>query len=63
MKNPMYFEIIGEIEGIEPIAIGGRIRDIMRLQRQFGPGRWRKLKEFVMVRLQRGNIRKAELHW
>jgi hypothetical protein len=40
MKNPMYFEIVGEIEGIESIAIGGRIRDIMRLQKQFGSARW-----------------------
>ena len=59
----MYFEIIGDIEGIEPVAIGGRIRDIMRLQRQFGSGRWRKLKGFAMVRLQSGRMRKAELHW
>jgi hypothetical protein len=49
-------------EPIETIAIGGRIHDIMRLQRQFGPGRWRKLKGFEMVRLQRGVMRKAELH-
>ena len=59
----MYFEIIGEIEDIEEIAAGGRIRDIMRLQRQYGPGRWRKLKGLAMVRLQSGKIRKAELHW
>ena len=59
----MSFEIIGEIEEIENIAIGGKIRDIMRLQKQFGPARWRKLKGFAMVRLQSGNIRKAELHW
>jgi hypothetical protein len=43
MKNPMHFEIIGEIEEIETIGIGGRLRDIMRLQS--------------------GNMRKAELHW
>lgn len=59
----MSFEIIGEIEEIDNIAIGGKIRDIMRLQKQFGPARWRKLKGFAMVRLQSGNIRKAELHW
>ena len=59
----MYFEIIGEIDEIEIIAIGGRIRDIMKLQKQFGPGRWRKLKGIGMVRLQSGNTRKAELHW
>jgi hypothetical protein len=40
----MYFEIVGEIRDIEVIAIGGNIDDIMRLRRQFGPGRWRKLK-------------------
>ena len=59
----MYFEIIAEIEKIEEIAAGGRIRDVMRIQKQFGSGRWRKLKGFAMVRLQSGKIRKAELHW
>ncbi len=58
----MLFEIIGEIEEIEPIAIGGRIRDIMRIQKQYGPGRWRKLKGFANVRIQSGTVRKAELH-
>ena len=59
----MYFEIIGEIEKIEEIAVGGRIRDIMRIQKQYGPGRWRKLKGSAMVRLQGGKIRKAEVPW
>ena len=59
----MYFEIIGEIENIEEIAAGGRIRDIMRIQKQYGPGRWRKLKGLAMVRLQSGKIHKVELHW
>ena len=59
----MHYEIIGEIEDIEIIAIGGRIRDIMRLKRQFGSTRWRKLKGFAMLRLQSGKIRRAELHW
>ena len=58
----MIFEIIGEIEQIETIAVGGNIRDIMRLQKQYGPGRWRKLKGVAMVRLQSGAICKAELH-
>ena len=59
----MYFEIIGEIENIETIAVGGRIQEIMRLRRQYGHGRWRKLKGFGKVRLGSGNIRSAELHW
>ena len=59
----MYFEIIGAIEEIETMAVGGSIRDIMRLQKQFGRGRWRKIKGVAKVRLQNGQIRKAELHW
>jgi hypothetical protein len=59
----MHFEIISEIEEIEPIALGGNILDIMRLRKQFGPGRWRKLKGVAMVRLQSGNARRAEIHW
>ena len=59
----MHFEIIGPIENVEIIAVGGRIRDIMRLRRQFGEGRWRKLKGIARVRIANGEIRKAELHW
>jgi len=59
----MYFEIISEIENIEIIAIGGRIRDIMRLRRQFGSSRWRKLKGIAKVRLQNGRVCNAEVHW
>ena len=59
----MHFDIIGEIEDIELIAVGGKIRDIMRLHKRYGPGRWRKLKGFATIRLQNGNVRKAELHW
>ena len=59
----MHFEIIDEITDIETIAVGGKIRDIMRLRRQFGEGRWRKLKGNTRVRLPNGTIRRAELHW
>jgi hypothetical protein len=59
----MYFEIIGEIENIETIAAGKSIRDIARLRKQYGPGRWRKLKGIATVRLADGRIKKAEVHW
>ncbi|MDL1959579.1 MAG: hypothetical protein LWX01_10855 [Deltaproteobacteria bacterium] len=59
----MHFEIISEIEEIETIAVGGKIQDIMRLRRQYGVGRWRKLKGIALIRLKNGSIRKAELHW
>jgi hypothetical protein len=59
----MNFEIISEIREIETIAVGGRIRDIARLRRMYGKGRWRKLKGVAQIRLRSGRIRLAELHW
>ena len=59
----MHFEILGGIENVETVAVGGRIRDIMRLRRQFGAGRWRKLKGTARVRLASGSTRLAEVHW
>jgi hypothetical protein len=59
----MHFEVIGEITDIETIAVGSSIREIARLRKQFGVGRWRKLKGVATVRLASGRIRKVELHW
>ena len=59
----MPFEIVGDITDVETIATGSSIHDIARLRRQFGPGRWRKLKGVATVRLRSGRIRKVELHW
>ncbi len=57
------FEIISDITDIETIAAGRGIRDLRRLQKQYGKGRWRKLKGVARVRLRSGRIRLAELHW
>jgi hypothetical protein len=43
----MNFEIIGEITEIEIIAVGRKIRELARLRRRYGVGRWRKLKGIV----------------
>lgn len=59
----MHFEIIGEIESIETIAIGPAIRELQRLRDRHGPGRWRKRKGTAMVRLLSGRTRRTELHW
>jgi hypothetical protein len=59
----MYFDVLGAIEHVQVIAIGGRIREIMRLHRQFGLARWRKLKGIAMVRLPSGRVCRAEVHW
>jgi hypothetical protein len=59
----MYFEIIGEIERIELIAVGTSIRDIARLRKRYGSGRWRKLKGTATVRLRSSAVHRAEIHW
>jgi hypothetical protein len=59
----MHFEIIGDITDIEPIAVGSAIREVARLRKQYGRGRWRKLKGMALIRLANGRIRRAELHW
>ncbi len=59
----MNFEIVGEITLVETIAAGTRIRDIKRLRKNYGKGRWRKMKGIARVRLDNGRVRLAELHW
>jgi hypothetical protein len=59
----MSFEIIGETTNIETIAVGSGIREVKRLQKQYGKGRWRKLKGIARIRLTGGRLRLAELHW
>lgn len=59
----MKFEIVGDIQYIETIAVGSRIRDLAHLQKVYGHGRWKKSKGIAFVRLPNGNIRHVELHW
>jgi hypothetical protein len=58
----MRFEILGEISGIETFATGAGIREIARLRRICGRGRWRKRKGIARVRLADGSIHLAEIH-
>jgi hypothetical protein len=55
--------IVGEITDIAVIAVGSGIRDVSRLRRLYGRGRWRKMKGIAKVRLHNGEVRRAELHW
>lgn len=58
------FEVISEIENIEIIAVGSSIREVERLRKTYGSGRWRKLKGFARIRfLDDGEECEAELHW
>ena len=57
------FQIIGNLEDIQIIAIKHSIRDLKFLKRMYGQGRWRKLKAIANVQLENGRIRLAEIHW
>jgi len=57
------FEIVGDISETETIATGRIIRELPRLRRLYGKGRWRKMKGIARIRLKDGRIRLAELHW
>lgn len=58
------FELLGDIKDIEVIAIGAKIRDIERLRKLYGSGRWRKLKGIAPVRLLDDGFEcDAEVHW
>ena len=59
----MYFSILDEISDIETIAVDRSIREVDRLRRIYGPGRWRKRKGVATVRLADGHVAKAEIHW
>jgi hypothetical protein len=57
------FEVLGPITAIEIVARGRAIRELPRLRRRYGPGRWRKLKGFAFVRASDGLTYRAEIHW
>lgn len=59
----MQFEIIGEIEHVETIAVGAGVRIRALLNKVHGKGRWRKRKGFAHVCLLSGTVRRVELHW
>jgi hypothetical protein len=59
----MRFEILGDIAEVETFATGSGIREVARLRRIYGRGRWRKRKGIARVRLADGSVHLAELHW
>jgi len=59
----MYFRIVSPVTSQETIAYGNRIKEIRRLRRRYGEGRWRKRKGVARVRIDNGETRLAEIHW
>ena len=59
----MPFPTVGPITNVSTIAVGRQIRQLSRLKKLYGPGRWRKMKGDAVVRLTSGQLRRVELHW
>lgn len=59
----MKFEVIGTIRAVEVIAKSFGVRVRSTLRKNYGRGRWRKLKGLATVRLPNGVHREVELHW
>jgi len=57
------FRIVGDITDVKTFAIGKAIREIDRLRKRYGRGRWRKRKGIARVSLSDDTIRLVELHW
>ena len=56
-------EIIPPITAVETIAEGPSIRELKRLRRQYGPGRWKKKKGVALVKADDGSHQHTEIHW
>jgi hypothetical protein len=56
-------KVVGQLYDFEVIAVGWSIRDLPRLRKLYGSGRWRKLKGIGEVVTASGRIRLAEVHW
>ena len=59
----MEIEVLGKLSQVETIASGQGIRELGRLQRVYGPARWRKRRGVARVRLPDGSVCLAEVHW
>jgi hypothetical protein len=59
----MHFKIVGRISDVETIASGTAIRERKRLWKNYGKGRWRKLKGTAKVEFADGSKCEAEIHW
>ena len=59
----MDFQIIGAISNVEIIASGTKIREINRLRKIYGSGRWRKMKGIAKVQFDDSSTYTAEVHW
>jgi hypothetical protein len=57
------FKLRSDIADVRVIAVGRAIRDLAKVKKAHGKGRWRKLKGTALVELDTGEVLQAELHW
>ena len=57
------FEIVGAVLQLETIAVGRGIRELKRLEKTYGKGRWRKKKGIARIRFADGSVHTAEIHF
>lgn len=57
------FTVLGQISAVETIAEGTGIRERPRLDKVYGKGNWKKKKGIGTIRLESGEVAKAEIHW
>jgi len=57
------FEVLDDVTDIDTIAVGRNIRDLSRLRKRYGTGRWRKNEGCRYDSAADGQVRRAELHW
>ena len=59
----MAIEILGRVSSVKTIAAGAGIRELARLKKVYGPGRWRKRKGIARVGFPDGTTGLAEVPW
>ncbi len=59
----LIFEIFEQISESETIAVDKSIRELKRLKKAYGDGRWRKMKGIFIIRFHSGDVCRAEIHW
>ena len=59
----MKSKIIGTLSDIEIVATGKKIKELRRLRKVYGEGKWRKLKDNATIELENGSKYLAEIHW
>jgi hypothetical protein len=57
----MDFELVSDVTDVETIATGSSIRELPRLRRLYGKGRWRKMKGIARIRLKDDSARRTAL--